>query len=111
MNVILNNLHSSFRIELDEASCFYFCERFYKAFKKKTSVKGTSILKQQSTREAIGYCAACWKKICKLFYGIETINDELFAKAKKLLIQYYPIIKFEGVYVVNINCIRTENAN
>ena len=29
-----------FNIKLDEVSCFYFCNHFYKAFKKKETAKG-----------------------------------------------------------------------
>ena len=60
MNVSFNNV-GSFRIEIEETACFYFCNHFYKVFNCKVKVRGASVLKQSSSREVIGYCSDCQK--------------------------------------------------
>ena len=79
----------SFRIEIDETSCFYFCDHFYKAFKRKVKVKSASVLKQKLSGGVIGYCADCRKKICNYLLDINTLSDDFLNKARKLLIQYF----------------------
>ena len=52
MNVCYNG-GLVFNMKLDEvSSCFYICDHFYKAFKKKWIIKGTSILRSHPNEEA-----------------------------------------------------------
>ena len=101
MNVYYNG-GVAFNMKLDEVSCFYFCDHFYKAFKKKQTVKGASILRSHPNEEVIAYCSSCHKKNFKICCQLESLSDSFFAEAKKILIQRYSQVK--GVYVIDINC-------
>ena len=85
-------------------SCFYFCEHFYKAFKKKESVKNASVLQSHPHEEVIAYCRECQKKIRSICSRFETLSDDDFNKTKKNLIQYFSIEKYKGVCIIDINC-------
>ena len=104
MNVLFNN-RVFFNVKIEEASCFYFCEHFYKAFKEKKPIKNASILQYHPAEELIGYCCECQKKIQKLCSQFEALSNNYFIEAKKTLIQYYPIVKWKGVFVIDIKCI------
>ena len=91
MNVYYNG-GVAFNMKLDEVSCFYFCDHFYKAFKKKQTVKDASVLRTHPIEEVIGYCCSCQKKICKLCCQFESLSDSFFVEAKKILIQYCPVV-------------------
>ena len=47
----------SFQNELESTSCFYFCDHFYKNFKYKVRITGTSVIRENRRKEVIGYCA------------------------------------------------------
>ena len=78
------------KVEINEASCLYFCSYFYKAFKDKVRINDVSILKHYSSREALCYCSSCRNKIKKYFLNYDTLSDAFFFKGRKLLIQRYP---------------------
>ena len=88
-----------FNIKLDEVSCFYFCNHFYKAFKKNQTIKGASVLCSHPNEE---HCSSCHKKIHIICCRFERLPDSFFAEVKKILIQYRPLVK--DVYVIDINC-------
>ena len=83
MNVSHHFDNCSFRAEIDETSCFYFCDRFYKAFKEKVRVRASSILKQIPKREVIAYCIDCQNSIRRVLYGFDRLSDEFFNETKK----------------------------
>ena len=56
----------SFQIELENSSCFYFCDHFCKNFKDKVRIRGASVVRDNRTKEVIGYCADCEKYISKI---------------------------------------------
>ena len=85
MNVYYNG-GVVFNIKLGEGSCFYFCDHFYKAFKKKRTTKGASILRSHPNEEVVAYCSSCHNKICKICCQLESLSDSFFAEAKKILI-------------------------
>ena len=84
MNVYYNG-GVAFNMKLDEVSCLYFCDHFYKAFKKKQTIKGASILRSHPNEEVIAYCSSCHKKNCKICCQFESLSDSFFAEAKKNL--------------------------
>ena len=43
MNVYCNGT-CFFNVKIEEVTCFYFCDHFYKAFRVKKSVKNASVL-------------------------------------------------------------------
>lgn len=49
------------------------------------------------------------KKNRKICYGFQTLSEDYYDEAKQLLIQCFPIVKFEGVFVLNINCLNSVN--
>ena len=80
------NVHSdavNFRIVIEETSCFYFCSHFYKAFKDKVNFRGASVMKQESTKEVIGYCSECRKNILKIICKHTTLSKGVFLKQEK----------------------------
>ena len=83
MNVSHHFDNCSFRAEIDETSCFYFCDRCYKAFKEKVRVRASSVLKQSPTREVIAYCIDCQNSICRFLHGFDRLRDEFFNETKK----------------------------
>ena len=56
----------SFWIELENTSCFYFCDHVYNSFKNKVGIRGASVIRENRTKEVIGYCADCEKYLSKL---------------------------------------------
>ena len=91
-------------VKIEEVSCFYFWDHFYKAFKKKEPIKSASVLRSHSSEEVIAYCCSCQDKIRKLCCQFESLSDSFFTEAKKNFIQYYPVVKWKGVCVIDINC-------
>lgn len=81
----MNISHSSlsFRIEIDVTTSFYFCEHFYKAFKDKVNFRGASVMKQESTKEVIGYCSECRKNLLKIICKHTTLSKGVFLKQEK----------------------------
>ena len=50
------------------------------------------------------YYSDCPKKVCKHLRNIDTLSYELFSEARKLLIQYFPIINYsEKIFLVLIS--------
>ena len=85
MNVNYNG-NGICNVKIEETSCFYFCNHFYKAFKKKESMKGASILRLRPSEEVIAYCANCKDIIFKICRQFEPLSDSFFIEAKKKLI-------------------------
>ena len=56
----------SFWNELENTSCFSFCGHLHKDFKDKVRVRGASVIRKNSTKEVIGYCADCEKYLSEL---------------------------------------------
>ena len=83
---------------------FYFFGHFYKVFKEKKSSKGVSVLQSHAEEEVIAYCCDCQGKLCKTCSEFENLSDDYFNEAKKTLIQYYPMVKWKEVCVINIKC-------
>ena len=94
MGLIYNRVF--FNVKIEEVSCFYFCEHFYKAFKKKKPIKSASIL--QSVVNAR-------KKFKNSVRNLRLYITIILTRQKKPLIQYYPIVKWKGVFVIDIKCI------
>ena len=104
MNVNYNE-NGICNVKIEETSCFYFCNHFYKAFKKNESMSTfASILRLRPSEEVIAYCANCQDIIFKVCRQFEPITDSFFIEAKKFLIHYYPIIKWKSVCVIELNC-------
>ena len=82
MNVYYNG-GVVFYIKLGEVSCFYFCDHFNKAFKKKRTIKGASSLRSHPNEEVVAYCSSCHKKFVR---SAVNLSDSFFAEAKKILI-------------------------
>ena len=82
MNVNYNG-NGICNVKIEETSCFYFCNHFYKAFKKKESMKGASILRLRPSEEVIAYCVNCKDIIFKICRQFEPLSDSSFIEAKK----------------------------
>ena len=102
MNIYYNGA-CFFDVKIEEVSCFYFCDHFYKSFKGKRAIKSASVLQSHPREEVIAYCCDSQEKIRKICSKFDNFSDSLFNKAKKNLIQYYPIVKWKGVCVINVN--------
>ena len=76
-NILDGNDTVSFWIELENTSCFYFCGHFYKDFKDKVRVRGAFVIRKNSIKEVIGYCADCEKFISKLL-GCNELTEYFF---------------------------------
>ena len=88
-------------MEIDSTSCFYFCSHFHRTFKSKVNIKGASIL--EKSKEVTGYCSHCRDNISRKLLGeYDSLSNTCFYKARKLLIQYFLIVK-EKLVVVHIN--------
>ena len=74
--------------KIEEVSCFYFCNHFYKSFKKREPIKSASMLRSHPTEEVIAYCCSCQDKVRKICCQFESLSDSFFMEAKKILIQY-----------------------
>ena len=74
--------------KIEEVSCFYFCNHFYKAYKKREPIKSASMLRSHPTAEVIAYCCSCQDKVRKICCQFESLSDSFFMEAKKILIQY-----------------------
>ena len=77
MNVYYNG-GVVFNMKLDEVSCFYICDHFYKAFKKKWTIKGTSILRSHPDGEA-----AVTRKFVRSAVNLKVYPIVLLQKQKK----------------------------
>ena len=94
---------ASYEIELDQVASLYFWEYFCKAFKEKKTLRSAHIICQSSLREVIGPCPSFLKNQIKQ-YLIDQKNltkESSFQEIRKLLIQYYPIVKC-NVFMVDI---------
>ena len=69
-----------FRIEIDETSDFYFCNHFYKGFKRNVKGKGASVLKPGLSGEVIGCCSDCRKKNCNYLRNTDTLSNDFFLR-------------------------------
>ena len=76
-NILDGNDTVSFWTELENTSCFYFCGHFYKDFKDKVRVRGAFVIRKNSIKEVIGYCADCEKYISKLL-GCNKLTEHFF---------------------------------
>ena len=92
----------SFRIELENTSCFYFCDHFYKNFKDKVRIRGASVIRENRTKEVIGYCADCEKYLSKLL-KCDKLTKYFFFEMRKFLIQCYPIATSKSKYIMYVN--------
>ena len=71
-------------------SCFYFCPRFYRAFKEENITKDSIVLQLYPYEEIVVCCCICHKKICLISSRFEDdLSDRFFNELKKLLIQYF----------------------
>ena len=93
----------TFKIEIVETSCIYFHSHFYKTFKDRAKIKGASILKNHTIKEALGYCSSCQDKIKKCLRTYNTLSDEFFFETRKLLIQHYTKIYDKNNLVIYIS--------
>ena len=81
----------SFWINLDDTFCFYFCNHFLKAFKEKVKIKDALVLRKSNPDEVIACSDECKGRIVKYLRHFDTLSDEFFLEASKLLIQYFPV--------------------
>ena len=79
----------SFWTEFGNTSCFDFTDPFYKNFKDKVRIRGASVIRENRTKEVIGYCADCEKYLSKLL-KCGTLTKLFFFEVGKFLIQCYP---------------------
>ena len=77
MNVF-NNGDVMFHIKIEEVSCFYFCDHFYKAFRKKEPIKTASVLRSHPLDEVIDFCCSCQEKIRNICCKIESLSNSFF---------------------------------
>ena len=101
-NIPDENGTCSFWIELENTSCFYFCDHFYKNFKDKVGIRGASVIKENRTKEVIGYCADCEKYLSKLL-KCEKLTKYFFFEVRKSLIQRYSIVTSKSKYVIYVD--------
>ena len=80
------------RVDLNEINCFYFCSQFLRLSKKKKKkfVKGANVIEHNQLKEAKAYCAKCRTYFLEKFHRFDTLSDDYFLEAEKLLTQYYP---------------------
>lgn len=69
---------------------------FIELSKKKKTLKNAHIIRQFKLQEIIGICSDCFnKKIKGYLINQEKLHEESsFQEARKLLIQYYPIVNY-----------------
>ena len=71
----------SFQAELENTSCFYFCNHFYKNFKDKVRITGASVIRENRTKEYI----------------------YIYFEVRKFLIQFYPIVTSKSKYIIYVD--------
>ena len=98
-NIPDENGTCSFWIELENTSCFYFCDHFYKNFKDKVRIRGASVMRETRTKEVVGYCADCEKYLSQLL-RCDKLTEYFFFEVRKFLIQCYPIITSKSKYII-----------
>ena len=77
---------------------------FTKLSKNKVKVRGATVLRQSPLGKFKAYYSDCPKKVCKHLRNIDTLSYELFSEARKLLIQYFPIINYsEKIFLVPVS--------
>lgn len=93
-----------FKVDSQEANCFYFCSHFDAAFKKSESIEGATLIEDHRLKEVIAYCGICREILLYKFYGFNTLSDALFFfESRKLLIRYF-VNKIPGVnYAAYVN--------
>lgn len=80
-----------------------FLWSFLQSFHK-VKVRGATVLRQSPPGEFTAYYSDCRKKICQHLRNIDTLSYEFFSEARKLLIQYFPIINYsEKMFLVRIS--------
>ena len=84
MNVLFNN-RAFFNVKIEELSCFYFCEHFYKAFKEKKTIKSASILQSHPAEEVFGYCCECQQKFKNSVRNLRLYPTIILTRQKKTL--------------------------
>ena len=92
----------SFRIELENNGCFYFCDHFYKNFKGKVRIRGGSVIRENRTNEVIGYCADCDKYLPKLLQ-CNKLTEHCYSEVRKFLIQCYHIVTSKSRCIIYVN--------
>lgn len=98
------DLFSGFYVKIHEVSCFHFCSHFYFSFKKKQQAKTLLILGSTSENEIATYCQLCEDKIWSFYPHPATLSGKFFQEARKLLVQYIPIVKYDSRVPVPMQC-------
>lgn len=78
------NSQRSFKVNLEDTSCFYFCDHFLKAFKEKSKIKDPLVLRKSNPNEVIGCCSGCKDEINKYFLPLDILSNEFFVEMIKL---------------------------
>ena len=82
MNATLSRDGWSLKFDIDDITCFYFCDHFFKAFKNSSNIKNACTLKVHSSREILCYCATCNDEIKKLLDNYDALSDEFFLRER-----------------------------
>ena len=81
MNVF--NYQRSFKVNLEDTSCFYFCDHFLKAFKEKSKIKDPLVWRKSNPNEVIVCCSDCKDEINKFFLPLDILSSEFFVETIK----------------------------
>ena len=68
------------------------------------AIKNASAFQSHLHEEAIAYCYECQKQIRSICSKFESLSDSYFNEAKKNLIQYFSVVKYKRVCVIDIQC-------
>ena len=103
MNVFLNG-SIAFSWKSTKLAVFIFVLIFIVCFKKKQQAKTLLILRNTSENEIATYCQLCEDKIWSFYPHPATLSGEFFQEAKKLLVRYIPIVKYDSRVPVLMQC-------
>ena len=93
MNVVFDG-NVVISLQIEEVSCYYFCEHFYDIFKiRENFEKQTAFLRDTQKNEIIAYCDSCKEKIRSFYFYLRTRSQNYFEEAKIFLIQFVPVSK------------------
>ena len=83
-----------------------FCEHFYRVFfKKKINLRNSHVVRQFELKEVCCFCSDCFEKNMKecLINRSNLPEKSSFQEIRKLLIQYFPVVKnnvFAGFAII-----------
>ena len=78
-----------FAIFSEKIGSFNFCPCFYESFKRRDLTKDSIVFEKYLSKEVIGCCLRCKKKIISDTTNCEEYCDDFFNDLKKILIQCF----------------------